>query len=82
MPLACKASRPVGAGRSEPPWALTIIPPVLPALLERLSFGARPAELEYAAKIGAHGWIEEQLQPSDDDPRLAQALRQARLRIR
>lgn len=54
---------------------------MLPALLERLSFGARPAELEYAAKIGARGWIEEQLQPSDDDPLLAQVLRQARLRI-
>ncbi|WP_298232143.1 hypothetical protein [uncultured Azohydromonas sp.] len=54
---------------------------MLPGLHERLSFGARPAELDYAAKVGARGWIEEQLQPTDDDPRLAQALRQARLRI-
>jgi hypothetical protein len=44
--------------------------PVLSALLDRLSFGAGPAELGAAAKLGPRACIEEQLQPTDDDPRL------------
>jgi uncharacterized protein (DUF1800 family) len=55
---------------------------MLSALLDRLSFGAGLAELDAAAKLGARAWIEEQLQPTDEDPRLRQALAQARLRIR
>jgi uncharacterized protein (DUF1800 family) len=53
-----------------------------PALLDRLGYGARPAEAQALRRDGGvHAWIEEQLQPGADDPAFEARLAQARLRI-
>lgn len=54
-----------------------------PAVLDRLAYGARPAELALLRRDGGvRGWIEEQLRPGAQDAELEERLAQARLRIR
>ena len=50
-------------------------------VLDRLSFGAKRAELDYVDKVGLRHWMAEQLTPTAEDPAVDEALKTAVLRI-
>lgn len=49
--------------------------------LERLTFGANRAEIRYVQKNGLPAWIQQQLNPSNEDPILEEVLRNSVLKI-
>ena len=51
------------------------------AILDRLTFGAKGAELAFVQKNGINNWIDSQLGPTQSDPVLERSLKQSLLRI-
>ena len=49
--------------------------------LERLTFGAKRAEIEAVQKSGINAWVQEQLHPKQEDPALDEVLKTAVLKI-
>ena len=49
--------------------------------LERLTFGAKRAEIDAVQKNGLTAWIQEQLHPKQEDPVLDEVLRTAVLKM-
>jgi hypothetical protein len=50
-------------------------------LLERLTFGTTASDLSDWTRLGAKGWLEQQLSPTKEDSRVEEALQGALLRI-
>lgn len=60
----------------------TPLPPIEVIALNRMAFGPRPGDLDYVRQIGFEAYVEEQLNPNDDDDPLAtERLSQATLHI-
>ena len=51
------------------------------ALLERLSFGATPAELQEVSRSGVERWVQQQLHPKAEDPQVERVLATTVLRM-